>query len=81
MRQFVTACVNGSETEPYEVSIEFDTSRRGAENGRYKLPVKEEISLRCSCPDSTVPCKHIAALWYAIAEEGRGDVKVFDDLL
>ena len=80
-RGSVTACVSGSETEPYEVSIEFDTSRRGAENCRYKLPAKEELSLECSCPDSTVPCKHIAALWYAIAEKGRDDVKVFDDLV
>lgn len=34
------------------------------------FPVKaKDIKTHCSCPDSANPCKHIAALYYIIAEE------------
>jgi uncharacterized Zn finger protein len=28
-----------------------------------------DLSMKCSCPDSAVPCKHIAATFYLLAEE------------
>jgi uncharacterized Zn finger protein len=28
----------------------------------------EELSMRCSCPDNSVPCKHLAATLYLLAE-------------
>jgi uncharacterized Zn finger protein len=27
-----------------------------------------ELEMRCSCPDEVVPCKHVAALYYVLAE-------------
>lgn len=35
------------------------------ENGLFPLP--EEISLKCSCPDWAVMCKHVAAALYGVA--------------
>lgn len=32
-----------------------------------------ELSLDCSCPDHEVPCKHIAAVFYLLAEEFDND--------
>jgi uncharacterized Zn finger protein len=32
-----------------------------------------ELSLDCSCPDSAVPCKHVAATFYLLAEFFDGD--------
>lgn len=29
---------------------------------------RRELSMRCSCPDSAVPCKHLAAAFYLLAE-------------
>ena len=49
--------------------------------GRYRFPIKDELSMECDCPDQTVPCKHIAAVWYAVSEKGRKNIGVFDDLL
>lgn len=33
------------------------------------FPTKREIRTNCSCPDSANPCKHIAAVYYILAEE------------
>ena len=32
-----------------------------------------ELSLDCSCPDHAVPCKHLAATFYMLAESFDGD--------
>jgi uncharacterized Zn finger protein len=32
-----------------------------------------EIAMQCSCPDAVVPCKHIAALHYVLAEKLEDD--------
>lgn len=40
------------------------------EVGVHLLPRKDnELDTKCSCPDFAVPCKHIAAVHYLIAEE------------
>ncbi|AZL09784.1 MULTISPECIES: SWIM zinc finger family protein [Brevibacterium] len=33
------------------------------------FPIKGELTLDCSCPDSAVPCKHVAAVVYLLAEQ------------
>lgn len=33
------------------------------------FPTKREITTNCSCPDDANPCKHIAAVYYILAEE------------
>jgi len=33
------------------------------------FPTKREIKMDCSCPDDANPCKHIAAVYYILAEE------------
>jgi uncharacterized Zn finger protein len=35
--------------------------------------VAEELSMDCSCPDWSVPCKHIAAVFYLLAESFDDD--------
>ncbi|GAA4709834.1 SWIM zinc finger family protein [Phytohabitans rumicis] len=32
-----------------------------------------DLSMRCSCPDQAVPCKHLAATFYLLAEEFDAD--------
>ncbi|MHB2037459.1 MAG: SWIM zinc finger family protein, partial [Nitrososphaerales archaeon] len=33
------------------------------------FPTKSELKTDCSCPDDANPCKHIAAVYYILAEE------------
>jgi uncharacterized Zn finger protein len=33
------------------------------------LPTSDDVAMSCSCPDWAVPCKHIAAVYYLLAEE------------
>ncbi len=33
------------------------------------FPGPQELGMECSCPDWAVPCKHIAAVYYLLAEE------------
>lgn len=33
------------------------------------FPARNDIEMTCSCPDWAVPCKHIAAVYYLLAEE------------
>jgi uncharacterized Zn finger protein len=33
------------------------------------FPTSYEVEMSCSCPDWAVPCKHIAAVYYLLAEE------------
>ncbi len=33
------------------------------------FPTSYEVEMNCSCPDWAVPCKHIAAVYYLLAEE------------
>ncbi len=61
----ITAQVCGSESTPYNVKIRIAT----ANNSINLLPTKEQISFECNCPDSTKPCKHIAAVLYSVANE------------
>lgn len=42
------------------------------------FPQRSELSLDCSCPDWEVPCKHLAAVFYLLAE--RFDEDPFDVL-
>ena len=33
------------------------------------FPTSDDVAMGCSCPDWAVPCKHIAAVYYLLAEE------------
>jgi uncharacterized Zn finger protein len=33
----------------------------------------DQLTMRCSCPDATIPCKHIAATFYLLAEAFDAD--------
>jgi uncharacterized Zn finger protein len=33
------------------------------------LPTSDDVEMSCSCPDWANPCKHIAAVYYLLAEE------------
>ena len=42
--------------------------------GAAAVPVRiRELAMRCSCPDSAVPCKHLAATFYLLAEAFDAD--------
>ena len=44
------------------------------ENGAPLFPASvRDLTMRCSCPDSAVPCKHIAATFYLMAESLDAD--------
>jgi uncharacterized Zn finger protein len=98
----VTARVQGTRPEPYDVIIRIDLITDGewqtvvekmaaqaafsakllsgempwniedafAEAGVNLLPMTaRDLKTSCSCPDSANPCKHIAAVYYILAEE------------
>ena len=33
------------------------------------MPTKNQITFECNCPDNAKPCKHIAAVLYAISND------------
>ena len=74
----ITAKVSGSRDKAYNITVRIDTSKS---DGRDRLPTKEQISFECNCSDEVRPCKHIAAVLYAISDKGKDDIKVFDELL
>jgi uncharacterized Zn finger protein len=39
-----------------------------------------DIVMDCTCPDRTVPCKHLAAVFYVLAERGRDRAALLADL-
>jgi len=102
----VTAVVQGSRPEPYQVSIRLEPfeervwarvesllaaqalfsarllagdvppelERLFAEAGAPLFPGGvDELEQRCDCPDAAVPCKHIAAAFYLLAEAFDAD--------
>lgn len=50
-----------------EMPPEVEQAVRGA--GLSLFPTSMDINMQCSCPDWAVPCKHIAAVYYLLAEE------------
>ncbi|MEN3613399.1 SWIM zinc finger family protein [Plantactinospora sp. ZYX-F-223] len=102
----VTAVVQGSRPEPYQVSIRFrplaervwtrletllaaqalfsarllagdvppELEAVFAEAGAPLFPAGvDELTQRCDCPDFAVPCKHLAATFYLLAEAFDAD--------
>ena len=102
----VTATVQGSRPQPYQVSVGFaalkDEAWEAVESalasqalyraqllagelpgeleqlfvdaGAPLFPASQrELSMRCTCPDVAVPCKHIAATFYLLAERFDDD--------
>jgi uncharacterized Zn finger protein len=102
----VTAAVQGSRKEPYDVWVELDTfgpddwaaieaslasqalfrakllagdmppeiEEVFASCSRPLFPTRpDEMSMECSCPDWAVPCKHLAAVFYLLAEAFDAD--------
>ncbi len=100
-RSSIHALVQGSEAEPYEVSIALipfaqkawhavlghlcqspllmaklltghlpETIETVLAQSHLSLLPKsqKDVKVRCTCPDGTVPCKHIAAVYYLVAE-------------
>lgn len=41
--------------------------------GLVLFPTKSQLSMDCSCPDWSVPCKHVAAVFYILAESFDAD--------
>ncbi len=41
--------------------------------GASLLPTRADVTMSCSCPDWANPCKHIAAVYYLLAEAFDGD--------
>ena len=57
-----------SGTVPTEIESVFN------ESGTSLFPEKgKELDMKCSCPDYANPCKHIAAVFYVLAENFDGD--------
>mgnify|MGYP000679506972 CR=1 FL=1 len=50
-----------------EMPPEIEQAIRSA--GVSLFPTSMDIDMQCSCPDWAVPCKHIAAVYYLLAEE------------
>jgi uncharacterized Zn finger protein len=102
----VTAEVQGSRADPYQVSIDItafgppewaalerelaasawysaallsgempeDIEQVFAASGLSLFPASaRELSMHCSCPDFEVPCKHLAAVFYLLAESFDDD--------
>ena len=59
------ALVKGSNNFSYEVSVFI----KKANSTDDVMPTKEQISFDCNCPDQAKPCKHIAAVLYAISSD------------
>ncbi len=59
------AFVKGSDKSSYEVSIYLNKANTSDDI----MPTKEQISFECNCPDNAKPCKHIAAVLYAISND------------
>jgi uncharacterized Zn finger protein len=63
----VTALVQGSRPQPYEVSINttaaVDTATMSA-----LVPTRRDVTMLCSCPDWDDPCKHAVAVMVALAQ-------------
>ncbi|MFV0259433.1 MAG: SWIM zinc finger family protein [Acidimicrobiales bacterium] len=38
-----------------------------ADQGIELFPLAGELTMACSCPDSALPCKHLAAVFYQVA--------------
>ncbi len=51
-----------------EIPHEIETVFSGVDLSLFPASTKE-IKTRCSCPDSANPCKHIAAVYYILAEK------------
>lgn len=58
---FFSAQLLGGEMPP-EVEDVFESA------GASLLPTPDEVTMSCSCPDWANPCKHIAAVYYLLAE-------------
>jgi uncharacterized Zn finger protein len=102
----VTASVQGSRVEPYDVTVRFavlpaaawktveaalrDQALYSARLLAGEMPAEIEdvfasagtplfpasvgdLTMRCSCPDWSVPCKHLAATFYLLAEAFDAD--------
>lgn len=59
------AFVEGSDKSSYEVNVYI----KNAQMSDNIMPTKEQISFECNCPDQAKPCKHIAAVLYAISND------------
>jgi uncharacterized Zn finger protein len=59
---FFSAQLLGGEMPP-EVEDVFEAA------GASLLPTADDVTMSCSCPDWANPCKHIAAVYYLLAEE------------
>lgn len=63
---FTAALLNGE--LPHEIEDVFDRA------GLALFPATaREVSMDCTCPDVTVPCKHLAAVFYVLAERFDAD--------
>lgn len=63
---FMAQLLNGE--MPESIDEVFQQSKTSLFPSQYK-----SISMKCSCPDYSVPCKHIAAVFYLLGEEFERD--------
>ncbi|MFD9887702.1 SWIM zinc finger family protein [Amycolatopsis sp. NPDC059027] len=50
-----------------------ELAEQAREAGADLLPGPGDLKPRCSCPDSANPCKHVAAVYYVVADEVDAD--------
>src|SRR5687768_6679408 len=72
----ITAKVQGSRAEPYEVQIRIAISRQPPTRLADLVPRSGAMRFGCSCPDWEEPCKHGVAVMTEFAERVAYDTSL-----
>lgn len=75
----VAAAVQGSERDPYTVTVRVATVAPPAPGGRVGelVPHRRQLRFECTCPDDDVPCKHAVAAMARFTQRLSYDPSLF----
>jgi len=75
----IVGAVQGSERDPYAVTVRVATVVPPAPGGRLSelVPHRRQVRFECSCPDDDVPCKHAIATMTRFTQRLSYDPSLF----
>lgn len=73
----LVAHVQGSEREPYTVTIRVATVAAASERLASLVPHRRQLRFECSCPDDDLPCKHAVAAMAVFSQRLSYDPTLF----
>jgi len=75
----IVGAVQGSERDPYAVTVRVATVAPPAAGGRLGelVPHRRQLRFECTCPDDDVPCKHAVATMARFTQRLSYDVGLF----